>query len=485
MRALELELERRSTQEKLRDVLLNPATKRYADAWVDPKSRNIIFAAANSIGKTYVTVALTGWTIWPETAPTWFREAVTKKWSFPKAFRIVSTVKEVEDSGSIQKAIRELWPKGRYQPLRNRRPFDCNYKTDNGWTGDVMTYEQAPDEFEGATLGLIIFNEPPPKEIYKRCVARTRLGGQLVFPMTPLVDAAWILDDLVDKASESQGQTVVIYGTLEDACKQHSVNGHLEHSEIERLINSFDPDEVQARVHGKFMHLSGRIFKAFHRDTFVSREPLSFQAGASQFQVIDPGGFNKPWSVIWGQVVGDPPHGLQIIAEWPRGDTPTGRFEHMKDVGMTVEDYVRIFKEVEGMGDPNRVHRIIDRHFANVKSAAFGSSLKDRLSDMGYDFVDSYSVPGDKHEVQTGILAVKSYLRIKEDFKKPMLLIDPRCQNTIRSLERWAFDPVKMVPNDDVWKNFCDVVRYLCAAELKHSNSISDDDWNAVKGPKW
>ena len=53
-------------------------------------------------------------------------------------------------------------------------------------------------------------NEPPPEEIYKRCVARTRGTGKLAFPLTPLTDAAWIKDKLYDRADGKRIVAVVV-----------------------------------------------------------------------------------------------------------------------------------------------------------------------------------------------------------------------------------------------------------------------------------
>src|SRR3990167_10028448 len=124
-----------------------------------------------------------------------------------------------------------------------------------------MSYDMAPEAFEGSTNGLVIFNEPPLKTIFNACAARMRKGGRVLFPGTPLMDAAWIMDDLVSRAD---GNYIgLVSGDIEDNCRDHSPSGLLRHEDIERMIRNYDPDELEARKSGKFMHLSGRIFKSF------------------------------------------------------------------------------------------------------------------------------------------------------------------------------------------------------------------------------
>ena len=483
----ELELARRKAEEPLRYVQLNPCTRRYAEAWTDPLKRTVLFIAPNAVGKTYTTVALVGWLMWPDLAPFWFSERMLKKWGqWPKQIRLVSTAEEVAESGSFQAAVKKLWPSKRYTSEKQRKPYPSLFKTDTGFVLDVMTYDQAESEFEGGDRGLIIFNEPPPKPIYSACVARTRMGGMMVFPGTPLYDAAWIKDDLVDKAIQDDSISV-IGGELEEACADHSPGGHLPHKEIVRLMNSYDPEQYEARVHGKFMHLSGVIYKSFTRDKYTSKSIPPAQI-YTPFQIIDPAGFQKPFSIIWGQVVMDPPHGLRILREWPNGSAgPQFLFENMKDPSMKVEDYAKVFEEVEhslGFVKDN-VTRILDRRYGHVRDNADGKCLREHFADYGYYFTDSYSVPEKIPELRTGVAAVKNYLKLDERTKVPYLVIDQSCLNTIRALERWAVDPKTMKPKDDVWKNFADVVRYLCAAGLQYETRVSDTEWNTAEGPSW
>lgn len=477
--AVMAELSRRQEMERLRFVHLNPANKRYADAWVDPNARIIVYAAANGLGKTYQTVTFLGWSMWPETAPEWFRSSVTAKLrGWPKSFRLASTKKEVEEVGSIHAAIKHLWPKGRYSGQKAGKQYESVFLTDTGWMGDVMSYDQDLEQYEGGDRAIVVFNEPPPEPIYKASVSRTRKGGMLVFPGTPLLGAAWLKDKIVDAMTP---ETRLVSGDIEEACIEHSVNGHLHHNNIEFMVSQYDPDEREARAKGAFMHLSGRIWKGFNRETFVAKEPIKPDPKLPKFMVVDPAGRNKPFAVIWGQVTKR--HGLQVIREWPDGSVGH-LFEQMKDLGYDVPKYVQVFKGVES--DLGTIAtRIIDRRFSDVRDIRFGKSLKDWFRDEGFVFIDSYGVPGQEPEIETGIQAFKNYLKVDALTGEPMLQVSPVCVNFMRALERWARDPESQKPNDDVWKNFADVGRYMAAANLSYSEPIPDAEWNNVKTPGW
>lgn len=466
---------------------LNRPCEAFARRLLDAETYITVFAAPNGVGKTRTAITALGWLLWPEMAPRAFQGLpLLSCWplGWPRKVRFISTPKEIEEIGAVQSAIKELWPLNRYEAIKGKKTYPSIFRA-NGFEMDMMTYDQDPKEFEGATIPIIIFNEPPPEEIYKRCVARTRMGGKLVFPMTPLTDAAWIKDKIVDRAD---GKRIVLIGCdIEDACIEHGVNGHLTHKNIENMIAEYDPDEVEARAHGRFMHLSGIVFRPFRRELHVPTEPIKAVPGWPKVQVVDPAGLGKPFSVLWAQVSPQPMNSLQIIKEWPDGGAGE-QFERMKDTGMRVEDYAQMFDRVEaGMGTPKgSFTRIMDRRYGHIRDPRHGRTLREHFADFGFDYQDSYSVPEKEPEVETGIQIVKNYLKPAGPTNEPSLMISPDCVNTIRAMERWGRDQKTQKPKDDVWKNFCDIVRYLCASEPKFEFSMPDSEWNDTRGmPTW
>lgn len=441
----------------------------------------MVFSAANGIGKTACTAAILAAIIWPEIAPKdIFGSWIYQNWPYPKDIRIISTPQQIQEGGSIQREIKKWFPKGEYSANKNGKPYISQYLAKD-FTINIMSYDMDISAFEGATNGLVIFDEPPPKNIFAACAARMRKGGRLLFPGTPLMDAAWILDDLVAKADGEYIQ--LVRGDIETNCAEHSVGGQLKHSDIERMIKSYDPDEVEARVKGQFMHLSGRIWKGFDRSVHVAKEPITPKNGEwLHVQVNDPA-IGKPLALLWAQA--DPSGYIEIYDESPNFD-----FHGAKDSNLSVSDYVTHFKAKE----EGRVIglRILDRHFGNARRTLGGKTLKEEFLEtgesMGYpvEYVDSYHVGDNQSEVETGILRVKEFLKYDKTkpldcLNRPKILISPTCTNTIAAIERWGRDPKTFKPKEE-YKDFADLVRMLVMAEPKYE---AGSEWSFRGAPHY
>lgn len=442
--------------ESIRFFVPNKAQQSYIDAVGNPEGFIIIFAAANGIGKTACTAAIIAAIIWPELAPpNHFKSWVYQNWTHPRDFRIISTPQQINEGGSVQRELKRWFPKNQYTAVKNGKPYLSQY-TAKDFTINLMSYDMADEAFEGATCGLVVFDEPPPKNIFNACVARMRKGGRLLFPGTPLIDAAWILDDLVSKTDGSYIQTVS--GDIEANCSEHSPSGLLKHSDISRMVASYDPDELEARRDGKFMHLSGRIFKSFDRNVHIAKEYIVPTAeGVTHYMSCDPA-IAKPLAVLWAFVG---PDGVLNVYD----ESPDFKFEGAKDSNLTVTDYARIFKAKE---EGRRIsYRILDRHFGNARRSLGGLSLKQEMAEAGIEFIDSYTMEPTS-EVETGILKVKEYLKYDKDnpldsLNRPRLIISPKCVNLISSIDRWSREPKTGKPKDE-YKDHADCLRYMVMA---------------------
>ncbi len=416
---------------------------------------NLIFtlSAANGIGKTTALVNIAASIMFgPQNR--YFDKPLFRDWKYPKRLRFVSEASQIKDGGPFPTEVKKWWPRGRYKPGRNGQGYDAIYKSGD-WSLEVMTYDQLPAQHEGANLGCILFNEPPPENLWTPNISRLRAGGIAVIGMTPLTEAGWFFDKVVPRH-----QDFIVYADVETACKQHGTRGHLEHSDIEKMIAEYSDEEREARIEGKALYLKGLIYKTFNHQVHVLKETIEAPSNATLYQSVDPH-TDKPFACIWAFVDGK--GDIYIVDEWPNVD-----FNKWHGCQIGIEEYVSIFRQKErGM----RVHkRIIDRHFADVRSAVNKRTLREELRDLtnkngqhiGMDFEASYQAA---EEIETGILRVKDYLKYNPDrpldtTNKPKLFINPHCQNTIKSFLRWSYDPKTNKPQDS-YKDFMDVVRYL------------------------
>lgn len=459
--------------ERIRYFVPNEGQEKFIQEISRPGAFIVINASGNGAGKTYGLVAVLAALCWPKMAPPCFSSDLFQDWPHPKRARICSTPKELEEIGSLQTAIRELFPKDRYEAVKKGKFYPSQFKTDTGWVIDLMSYEQDKSEMTGPTLGLLIWNEPMPQELWNEGLARMRRGGLIIGAMTSLLDHPWVVDGILNKADG--GNVRVIYSDIETNCKIHGRNGVLDHDQIEKILSQYDPDEREARKTGKPLSFSGRILKSFNRDIHVSREILRPDGNVSVYQVVDPA-IGKPLAVIWAYA--DASGTVHVFNEWPEFD-----FEGARDSNLTVSDYGDIFKSRESGFKVQE--RILDRHFGNVRRTLGGQTLKEEFGDSGLDFLDSYTMDPSV-EVETGILKIKEYLKY-DPYKKidslnhPRLLVSPNCRNTIASLERWSRDPATGKPRQE-YKDFSDCVRYLVMAEPRWE---PEKKWSNPKLPHY
>ena len=459
--ALEVQLDREYPHRTFRP---NGAQERFIASIAREGAYVVVFPAGNGVGKTSAAIAALAAMIWGPMGNPAFAAPFFQQFPYPKSARIVTETMDALESGSIDKEIKKWWAPGRYEPIKQGKNYYSQYraKADAGeWIIDKMTFEQEISQFESGTAGVYLFNEPPSEEIYNACVRGTRGGSVMLFPMTPLYSAAWIKDKLVDRKEYPKIQ--VISGSIEENCLVHGKNGVLEHKNIENLLSFYDPEELEARAHGKFMHLSGIIFNNFNHDVHVTKDPIIPPRDAPIYTVCDPAA-GRPFAIIFA--FADAAGRVYIYDEYP--NTP---FEEMKNPKFTVADYARVVREKEA---GRRVEqRIIDRHYANARNFSTGKSLRQEFEDdYNLDWMDSYR---GGEEVETGILKVKKYMSYDKTkpidaVNQPMLYISPTCKNTIRHIERWARDPKTGKPQDK-FKDFADTIRYLCESEPKWTPS--------------
>lgn len=439
------DLERRREQERFAYFEPNGPQAKFVDLMGPGRIMVGILSAANGIGKTTLVANILG-NLFFGPQSKYFDYPLFHHWPFPKRARYITDPKLVEEIGPFHTEIEKWWPAGRYTASKQGHTFYSQYKA-NGWVTDVMTYEQKSKEFEGGTLGLVIFDEPPPRSIWNACVSRLRMGGMILVFMTPLTEAAWFFDEVVPRHQDS-----VVYAAMEENCKQHGIRGQLEHDRIEAMIREMDADEIEARAYGKAMYLKGLIYKTFEHRVHVLREPIKVPAGAQVHQWVDPA-TSKPFAGVWAMPDSDGT--VYLVDEYPRED-----FLKAGDNGFDIQDYKRVFTEIESGWKVTR--RIMDRHFADVRAAVNKKTLREEFDEIGLSYEASYAA---EEEVETGILKVRDYLNYDTTkpitaLNRPRLYINPNCTNTIRSFQRWARDPKKGEPNDDRFKDHMDCVRY-------------------------
>lgn len=151
-----------------------------------------------------------------------------------------------------------------WKEIKGHQGKIAGYKLPNGSRIDVFTFNQESAKLEGHSLRWAWVDEPPPRE---HIVATRRglvdLDGDIWFTLTPLSEP-WMYQEYVTPA-EIKGPASGIglyYASIWD-------NPWLKRESIQTYLNSLAPEERHAREHGKFLHLTGRVFNGFDVKTHV------------------------------------------------------------------------------------------------------------------------------------------------------------------------------------------------------------------------
>ena len=222
-----------------------------------------------------------------EPPKSWFDQPIFENFPYIKHIRIVSDAETIK-SKTIPE-IKKWFPKNEYKLLpeaeyitsKQGKPYESRITTNTGFTITLMTYDQDTTQFEAVECGLVWFDEPPPSRIWSANVSRTRMGGMIMMTFTPLFHSGWIKDEVIDKAPSPTYDYVE--ADAEDNCVQDGIRGVVQHEAIEKMSMAYPEDEREARIHGKFGHLLGLVFKNFNRKIHVIKP---FPINPDDFMVI-------------------------------------------------------------------------------------------------------------------------------------------------------------------------------------------------------
>jgi hypothetical protein len=181
------------------------------------------------------------------------------------------------------------------------------------------------------------------------------------------------------------------------------------------------------------------------------------------YQVVDPAGARN-YSVLWAAVNED--EEIYILREWPDRDTygewaifgdPKWKYgPASKKIGLDVQGYAELFREIEEELGVTVVERIGDSRFF-AKENENNTDLFSSFEDQGMIFL-----PSDGKTEDIGIAAVDEWFTYNPNYEideanKPRCFIHERCGNLIDSLINYNSNG-KM---DEALKDFFDLIRYL------------------------
>ncbi len=381
----------------------------------------VLLSAANGVGKTAGGCATVAHILYGNSGNEYFDYPLFNKFPYPKRGRIISDPTTV--STTLIPELKKWMPAGRYKTEKKGKNFEAFWRTDSGFDFDIMSYEQDVKEFESTTLGWAWFDEPPPLSIFKATVARMRRGGIIFITATPLMGSAWMYDHIVNHRGDNDGQRDFIMASIETNCIQHGERGILEHSHIQRIINEYDEEDKQARIHGKFHHLVGMIFKNFNPKIHVIKPFTLNPRNFVTLEALDPHPRN-PDAVLW---LATDRHGTKFVVDelYMKGK--------MRELAYRIQTKSEKFRIIKRICDPSAF--VEDQHQDDPEQATFAARLS---NEFGLDYERATK---DRTAANRRIKDALDYEMVGGEMTiYPELYIFDTCERTIWEIENYQWD---------------------------------------------
>ena len=332
--------------------------------------------------------------------------------------------------GVIVPALREWIPHSKFtykegNPKKNPQGIPTKWVFNNGSIITLLTYEQSSEKSEGWDGHIVHFDEPPPRPTY--IAAKRGLvvnGGDCFFSLTPLKEP-WLYDDLwLRKDQNVFGVEADITTNLKHRRKWWRPDdndgmawcGKLKQEDIDDFEKDLTDDEKLARLQGKFMHLSGLVYKEFKPDVHVVpyfKTPNNW----SFYEAIDPAP-RKPWAVT---IMAISPDGTkyvvdEIFLEGVVQDIANAILQKRKDLNYQ-PTLATIIDPMAVAPDPI------------VKTTIINDFMKYGI----------FCQPGSKDR-NRGIQLLKEHLIIRETDMKAGIYILENCRRTIQEFGHYVWD---------------------------------------------
>lgn len=454
---------------------------------------------ANKLGKTAIAAVILRNIIW-DCDKEYFDYPAYKDWPYYnteydaegkltrqgdqiKRFRIIGTATNTGDSGPIKEEINKWWPQGLYHTAKEGKTYTCKYEMKNGWWGDILTFEQQPKEFEGPLISVQWIDEPAKAELMTPITSRFSKGGILLITHTP--EGAGPMLDILDDLKDKGAKVLKVHATLwENSVTSGTLNskgtkrGLQTDEEIENYISTIALDQRPARVEGKNIGRSGKIYPDYE-DNGVHVRNFELDADYTKlwnaYCVMDPHDKYYPF-ISWWAFGPLNSRGLTThicYNEWPTFNTLKGYYDerrHTVQCNLTPKDISQIIKILDGTSyGINIMGRVIDPRFSKNSDNDFTKKTDGiRMEYQPYDIIWEHpKIERIKNQRDYIRELMKYDTNLPAELREPQFLIAPWCRNTRRSFARhhWVPDEKNkgLEVESEMYKDPCDNARMYFA----------------------
>ena len=241
----------------------NPLQAELLEAWENPKYKVFTYTGANRIGKTTILTIIAFSTMFGKWL--WSDKKIWFPHSKPRKVRLIGQDWEKHIKAVLVPELKKWWPQKRKLKVKKNNAGVEYYWEDEptGSTLEIMSNLQDSDLHEGWNGDIILYDEPPKREIR---VANARglidRQGRELFAMT-LLKEAWV-DREVIKAVDDEGKPDASVFSV-DGDISVNVGFGITQEGVDQFAKTLTDDEKSARIHGKPSYMSGLVYPMFSR----------------------------------------------------------------------------------------------------------------------------------------------------------------------------------------------------------------------------
>jgi len=385
----------------------------------------------------------------------------------PNIGRILAQNYEQAIQQTIIKKFDEWAPKRLVKKIRyNSRQIPTAIEWTNGSIMYLLSNDQDDMAFEGPSGHWFWFDEPCD---YRKYTGLSRglvdYAGHAWGTMTPL-SQPWINEILASRAGDP-GSGISLYKlSIWDNCDE--CGGYLTRTAIEAFLSDLREDELEARLHGNFLHLAGLVYKEWEPRPPFWVQPREIPDSWPRVCVVDPH-TRKPLAMLWAACSPSDTWYIYRTIEDPS-------IKIIKDAAERIM-YVEGWESHDQPGPEAEpvVLRIIDWSSQEVDRTS-GDSIRDRFTQINRNLVH---VLAKKHDAQFGYDAIHEALQMKREWDQPGLIVFNGCTGLKDNFMNFCFDEWgtnrqrdKMGEKQTYRKyndDFIDCVRYIFQHKLNYA----------------
>ena len=414
----------------------NPLQKKLIEAWENPQYKVFTYSGGNRLGKTTSGAIIAISTVagcWP-----WSGKKLKFMHDKPRKVRYVGQGWEQHVKAVVEPALKFWWPESYIvKKKKNNQGIDATWEL---WSRDhkkgllgtieIMSNVQDSAVFEGWEGDLIIYDEPPRRDVRVAC-ARGLVDreGRELFCMT-LLGEAWIHREVI-KAKLPDGSPDMSVFNINGESKDNVGYG-ITQAGLDQFSKTLKPEEIEARIKGKPSYLSSLLCPKFDIHIHV-KERFTVPLDALIDISIDwhP---SKPLAVVF---LGTLKNGMKYVVDEIKFRGPTKS---------AAEEIIRIIRQ----RDYARVNRIVidplSKSGAPNETDAF-SIFSETFAAYGYCLEVASKEKENGIEILNGLLWTEN--------QAPALFFFKDCISTIQEVEDMMYDPETFKPvkvNDDYFE---------------------------------